>query len=167
MGWALSKSSTSSRFSANVRNYLTAKFDIGEQTGCKFNSCDFEADMRKCRNENNERRFTREEWLTSNQIKSFFSRLAAARKKRREIGAEDERDVDPTQDVDDSEVEFEERVCQINDIVDQIGIQHPIIYEAICGHFEIPFKSRDRKCDLILKVGEMISECQCCSRIDE
>ncbi len=82
--------------------------------------------MRKCRNENNERRFTREEWLTSNQIKSFFSRLAAARKKlRREIGAEDERDVDPTQDVDDSEVEFEERVCQINDIVDQIGIQHP------------------------------------------
>jgi uncharacterized protein YkvS len=189
MGWALSKSSTSSRFSANVRNYLTAKFDIGEQTGCKFNSCDVEADMRKCRNENNERRFTREEWLTSNQIKSFFSRLAAARKKRREIGAEDERDVDPIQDVDDSEVEFEERVCQINDIVDQIGIQHPIIYDiydlcqyhkndklrlfnvsmlkAICGHFEIPFKSRDRKSDLILKVGEMISECQCCSRIDE
>ena len=187
MGWALSKPSASSRFNMNVQNYLTAKFDIGEQTGCKFNSCDIEADMRKCRNENNERRFTREEWLTSNQIKSFFSRLAAARKKRREMGAEDERD--PVEDVDDSEVAFEERVCQINDIVDQIGIQHPIIYDiydlceyykneklrlfnismlkTICGHFEIPFRSRDRKPDLILKVGEMISECQCCSRTDE
>ena len=86
MGWALSKPSTSSRFSTNVRNYLTAKFDIGEQTGCKFNSSDVEADMRKCRNENNERRFTREEWLTSNQIKSFFSRLAAARKKGKKWG---------------------------------------------------------------------------------
>ena len=46
MGWALSKFSSSSRFSTNVRNYLTVKFDIGEQTGCKFNSSDVEADMR-------------------------------------------------------------------------------------------------------------------------
>ena len=103
MVWALSKSSTSSRFSTNVRNYLTAKCDIGEHTGCKFNLSDVEADMCKCRNENNERWFTREEWLTSNQIKSFFSRPVAAGKKRREIGVKDERDVDPTQDVDDSE----------------------------------------------------------------
>ena len=81
MGWALSKYSSSSRFSTNFRNYLIAKFDIGEKTGCKFNSSDVEADMRRCKNENNERRLTREEWLTSNQIKSFFSRLSAARKK--------------------------------------------------------------------------------------
>ena len=101
------------------------------------------------------------------------------------MGAEDQRwDVDPMEDVDDSEVEIEERVCQINDIVDQIGIKHPIIYDiydlcqyykndklrpfnismlkAICGHFEIPFKSRDRKSDLILKVGEIISELYNC-----
>ena len=187
MGWALSKFSSSSRFSTNVRNYLTAKFDIGEQTGCKFNSSDVEADMRKCRNENNERRFSREEWLTSNQIKSFFSRLSAARKKRREM--ENEKAVDPMEDVDDSEVEIEERVCQVNNVLDQIGIQHPIIYDvydlcqyykndklrlfnvgmlkSICEHFEIPFKSRDRKSDLIFKVGEMITECQCCSSTDE
>lgn len=74
MGWALSKPSTSSRFSTNVHTYLTAKFDIGEKTGCKLSSSDVEADMRKCRNEKNERRFTREEWLTSNQIKSYLRR---------------------------------------------------------------------------------------------
>ena len=89
------------------------------------------------------------------------------------------------EDIDDSEVEIEERVCQVNHILDQIGIQHPIIYDVydlcqyykneklclfsvsmlknICEHFEIPFKLRDRKSDLILKVGEMISECTCCS----
>ena len=145
----------------NVWNYLTAKVDIGEPTGCKFNSSDIEADMRKCWNENNERRFTWE-WLTSNQIKTSFS---AARKKRREMGWGDERD--PAEDVDDSEVASEDRVCQKNGIVDQIGIQHPIIYDIynlcecykndklrlfnismskmICRHYEIPFRSRNRK----------------------
>jgi hypothetical protein len=37
--------------------------------------------MRNLREENNSRRFTREEWLTSTQIKSFLSRLAASRRK--------------------------------------------------------------------------------------
>jgi hypothetical protein len=73
MGWAVSKPSTSSRFSTNVRNYLTAKFDIGEQTGCKFNSSDLEADMRKCSNENNERRFTRGMANIKPNQKLFFS----------------------------------------------------------------------------------------------
>ncbi|CAB4019057.1 Hypothetical predicted protein [Paramuricea clavata] len=53
--------------------------------------------------------------------------------------AEDEsRDVGPTEDVDDSEVEIWERVCQINDIVDQIGIQHPIIYDIydLCQYYK-------------------------------
>lgn len=79
------------------------------------------------------------------------------------------------------------RELKIKDIVDQIEIQPPIdIYDfcqyykndelhlfnvsmlkAIWEHFEIPFKSRDCKSDLILKVREMISVRQCCSIIDE
>ena len=73
---------------------------------------------------------------------------------------ENKKAVDPVEDVDDSEVEIEERVCQVNNILDQIGIQHPIIYDvydlcqyykndklrlfnvsmlkSICEHFEIP-----------------------------
>ena len=102
---------------------------------------------------------------------------------------ENEKAVDPIEDVDDSEVEIEERVCQVNNVLCQIGIQHPIIYDvydlcqyykndklrlfnvgmlkSICEHFEIPFKSRDRKSDPFFKVGEMISECQRCSSTDE
>ena len=55
----------------------------------------------------------------------LFSRLSAARKQRREM--ENEKAVDPMEDVDDSEVEIEETVCQVNNVLGEIGIQHPII----------------------------------------
>ena len=35
--------------------------------------------------------------------------------------------------------------------------------KMICGHFEIPVKSRDQKKVLIDKLSEMISECECAS----
>ena len=168
------------RFSANVRTYLIAKFDAGEKTGCKLSSTDVEADMRNCRNKRNERRFARKEWLMSAQIKSFFSRLAASRKKKGQNKNED----GVMEDVDDAEIENEVRLDQVNGILDQIGVRHPIMYDiynlcqyrkegnlrafnvsmlkAICEYFELPFKSRDRKSDLILKVQEMLGECQCC-----
>ena len=50
---------------------------------------------------------------------------------------------------------------------DKLRLFNVSILKSICEHFEIPFKSRDRKSDLIFKVGEMISECQCCSSTDE
>ena len=62
MGWALSKSRAGSiRFSQNVRDYLTERFDLGEITGMKSNPSDVENDMRSARNERNEKRFTRDE----------------------------------------------------------------------------------------------------------
>ena len=42
------------------------------------------------------------------------------------------------EDIDDSEVETNERVCQVNYILDQIGIQHPIIYDVydLCQYYK-------------------------------
>ena len=60
------------RFSQNVRDYLTERLDLGEITGMKSNPSDVENDMRSARNEKNEKRFSRDEWLTAPQIKSFF-----------------------------------------------------------------------------------------------
>ena len=37
--------------------------------------------MRNAKNESNARLFTREQWLTKSQVQSFFSRLAAMRRK--------------------------------------------------------------------------------------
>lgn len=122
MGWALHKpKSGSKRFSNNVRVYLIAKFDMGEKTGRKASPTDVEAEMRIARDENNQRRFSRSEWLTANQIKSFFSRLASARKKKQNCLTPFEEMEDHDNDAMDDQVE---------DILDQLGLQHPIMYDV-------------------------------------
>ena len=39
-----------------------------------------------------------------------------------------------------------------------------VVLKAICSHFEIPIKSRDKKQILIDKLSNMISECKCVSQ---
>ena len=80
-GWALTKPRVSTRFSPKVKTYLNAKFELGERTGLKADPNQVSADTRNARDEENNRRFSREEWLTHNQIKSYFSRLASAKRK--------------------------------------------------------------------------------------
>ena len=53
MGWALSKAHAGSiRFSREVKEYLTAKFETGERTGRKADPVQVEKDMRTARNVN-------------------------------------------------------------------------------------------------------------------
>ena len=91
---------------------MNAKFDLGEKTGLKADPNQVSADMRNARDEENNRRFCREEWLTKNQIKSFFSRLASAKRKG-------EDDVDDRAELDDILGEQEENSMQllINSII--------------------------------------------------
>jgi hypothetical protein len=186
MGWALKQGVASARFSKKVREYLIAKFDAGEKTGRKANPGDVEMEMRNSREENNSRRFTREEWLTSTQIKSFFSRLAAARRKAGNVQALES----APEEIDENLIneiaagaEEENRRKVLDEIAKSLQVQHPIIYDVydlcelnkqnklqifnvnmmktICSYFEIPFKSRDRKAELLKKIQLMISECDC------
>ena len=60
---------------------MNAKFDLGEKTGLKADPNQVSADMRNARDEENNRCFCREEWLTKNRIKSCISRLASAKRK--------------------------------------------------------------------------------------
>ncbi|CAB4028800.1 Retrovirus-related Pol poly, partial [Paramuricea clavata] len=124
IGWALLKPrSGSSRFSKKVRSYLTARFDIGELTGHKADPQKVSADMRNARDEQNNRLFTREEWLTKTQIQGFFSRLAANRRKNKDV-----------LDLEYKEVLREDEECErqalIAEIAEQIKRQHPISYDA-------------------------------------
>ena len=131
MGWALSKSRAGSiRFSPNVRDYLTERFDLVEITGMKSNPSDVENDMRSARNERNEKRFTRDEWLTASQIKNFFSRLSAARKKH---GNEKARVL--MSDLESSEDEDLLAIAQ--DICDQ-ELVDSIVYDVynLCDYFK-------------------------------
>ena len=65
-GWALHKPKGGAvRFSEKVRQYLTSKFEIGEQSGRKEDLRQVSEDMRKGKGGNWKRLFSREEWLTT------------------------------------------------------------------------------------------------------
>ena len=146
MGWALQKRAPSKKFPEAAKKYLTARFDLGEATGRKADPTQVSVDMRIARDESGQRIFTREDWLTNVQIKSFFSRLAAARRKNmlqqvtdslEEDDEDDEAELDTlVEDV--SGVEQENRW---DDIVmrlrEEIGLQHPIVFENfdICQYY--------------------------------
>ena len=81
MGWALQKPRGGhGRFPSELTQYLTRKFDLGEATGQKADPGQVTTDMRKACDESGQRIFSRENWLSSNQVKNFFSRLAAKKK---------------------------------------------------------------------------------------
>ena len=65
-GWVLHKPKGGAvRFSEKVRQYLTSKFEIGEQSERKEDLRQVSEDMRKGKGKNWERLFSREEWLTT------------------------------------------------------------------------------------------------------
>lgn len=80
MGWALKSSfSRSTRFNSSQKDYLIKKFEIGEKTGRKLDPGTVAKDMRTAKDPNGKRLFNCNEFLTSQQIQSFFSRLASKR----------------------------------------------------------------------------------------
>ena len=143
MGWALQKRAPSRKFPEAVKKYLTARFDLGEATGRKADPTQVSVDMRIARDESGQRIFTREDWLTNGKIKSFFSRLAAARRKNMlqqvtdSLEEDDEAELDTlVEDV--SGVEQENRRDYIvMRLREEIGLQHPIVFENfdICQYY--------------------------------
>jgi hypothetical protein len=75
--------------------------------------------MRNARDEQNNRLFRREEWLTKTQIQGFFSRLAANRRKNKDLLHLEYKEVL-------REDEECERQALIAEIAEQIKPQHPI-----------------------------------------
>ena len=178
-GWALQKPrGGNNKFSDNVRSYLTARFDAGV-TGRKADPGQVANDMRKARNNDGSRMFSREEWLTKTQIKSFFSRLSAAKRKQ-------------SNNLDDSDEELleeghehrKEEILQeeANNIIRELAVEHPIIFDGydicnyvksgliskftvkeICEYFDVTFTSRDTKAIWLSKITYMVKECSCSS----
>ena len=64
-GWAHNKPKGGAvRFLEKVRQYLTSKFETGEQSGRREDPRQVSQDMWKAKGENRERLFSLEEWLT-------------------------------------------------------------------------------------------------------
>jgi len=79
-GWALKKTRRSTHFSTAVKSYLTDIFFHGEDTGIKANASDIASKMKRERSASGEKTFQKEEWLTSDQVARYFSRLSALNK---------------------------------------------------------------------------------------
>ena len=69
-------------FSVEVKQYQTAKFDLGESTDNKEDPGKVAADMRMAKNPDGSRMFKRKDWLRKSQVQSFFSRLANTRRRK-------------------------------------------------------------------------------------
>lgn len=122
MGWALKSAQTKrTRFNEKQKNYMTTKFNIGETTGFKANPADVAKAMMTTRDDNGDRMFTIEEFLTTQQVSSFFSRLASKKTLPNDnvqddddaLAAENETDLQDLQEL----------------VVQEVSLQHPIIYD--------------------------------------
>ena len=149
-----------------------------KKTGHKADPAQVVADMRTARNENGDRLFSRNEWLNATQIKGFFSRMTAKQRRQGRLNSDI---VFSTEDVECLEYESE-RNAQIEEVF-WTTVKHPILYyvydlceyyenskissfgvkmlKEICKHFDLSFKSNDRKKTLIANIELMIEECEC------
>lgn len=190
MGWALAKPRTGSvRFPEKVRNYLIAKFNVGEKTGLKSDPDHVQGEMRHARDHSGERLFVRDEWLTATQIKGFFSRLAKIRREKgNQLSHEQQQllefvDLDTDESEEDAVAENSNRTELREQIEKEIDVQHPICFDIydlcdlykqrklsqfkvkmlkeMCSYFEINLKSREKKDDLLHKISNMVEKCSC------
>ena len=98
MGWALKSSQGGkTRFSDKQRDYLTSKFQIGEETGQKASPAQVSRMIMTSKDASGNRMFSSSEFLTVQQITSFYSRLVSKRSLAGHLGiqaAADDEDVE-------------------------------------------------------------------------
>ena len=191
-GWALQKPrGGGARFSANVKTYLQSRFDTGELTGRKADPNQVSKEMRVARNLDGTRKFNREEWLTKTQIQSFFSRLAAKKRKRKTDGQGNALEGDDPQGENEEQLLEDEigflnekhRNHVIEEVLAKVGLEHPITYDGynicelakldklsqfkvkdlkeMCNFFELSPKAGGTKPLLTERIKRMVEECSC------
>jgi len=180
LGWALKSSlQRRTRFSEAQKNYLYKKFQLGETTGHKADSTSVARSMMIAKDIHGNLLFTSNEFLTSHQISSYFSRLASKKSIPDEnIGSDDELE-SATQ-----EAGIQELMVEVQR---ELALEHPILYDVynicdlvkqsklskfaipmlqnICHHLEIDtddIKVR-RKIPYIEKI-ELLSKCCVCQQ---
>ncbi|KAL9965735.1 hypothetical protein ACROYT_G029577 [Oculina patagonica] len=173
-GWALRAPKKSDRFNTKQKEYLEAKFNVGQVTGRKVNPDVVAKDMRRARDEGGEKLFSSSEFLTVQQVTSFFSRLAA--KRRQQLATEE--DVCAATE--------EENFCTAREsVLSSLDLQHPITYDQfnICAlvresklnklkvamlqvicealNLETPVPAVKRKAPYTALLVDAVSKCSC------
>ena len=162
---------------------MDEKFALGQGTGIKADPEQVARDMRRAKMENGSRRFKYEEFLTPQQIKSYFSRSAAKIKSGKSATAEA---------VDNEASEDQSTYSSARDhILQECQILHPIIYDTynichmhakgtlrkrlsvallryICVFFELEVDglSQSRKDPYIALISKFVQGCTCGGKSD-
>ena len=183
MGWALKSSQGGkTRFSDKQRDYLTSQFQIGEETGQKASPAQVSRLMMTAKDASGNRMFSSSEFLTVQQITSFFSRLASKRSLAGHL------DIQAAADDEDVEAEVNEAAFQeLSDyVMANILPTHPICYDSfnlcqlmsksklstlavkllkeICDHYGIATEdiTSRRKVPYIERLEGFLKQCDCC-----
>ncbi|KAK3738179.1 hypothetical protein QZH41_007176, partial [Actinostola sp. cb2023] len=126
-GWALRSTKKSYRFNEKQKAYLLAKFQIGQATGRKANADAVAREMRRAHGKDGVRLFPVSEFLTAQQIASYFSRLAATVRQQTPseldiLAGEEEQNFETARDT----------------ILSSMNLQHPITYDHynVCAMVE-------------------------------
>ncbi len=179
-GWALKQSKKNTRFNDNQKAYLDERFKIGQTTGIKADPLQVSRDFRHARTENGVRRFAINEYLSPQQIRSYFSRTA---KKNKSLAEEEV--------VEDQEsVEEESAYCLARqNILEECQLKHPIMCDTynicqlygsqklekltvkilrhFCSYFNmdgVESLSDRRKAPYLSFLSDLVQSCTCCSR---
>ena len=181
-GWALKGTKKATRFNENQRQYLDSKFQIGQESGHKADPEKVSRDMRYARRDNGERRFDVEEFLTAQQIQSYFSRTAA--KLKHAVTAQtghDSIDDNDSQAAQEQEAFSSARLA----VLHQCELLHPIVYDTlnicslydsnkltklsvaqlrlICSYFNMDIEEQQsrRKAPYITFISDLVGSCSC------
>lgn len=126
MGWALKTVASKKRFTETKKKYLMDLFTNGEVTGHKADPVEVSRSMRKVKNTDGTRMFDKSQFLTSQQITSFFSRQARSKVLRsNETVDSDKAEADDDQLLDMGDQDVQELA---NEIINIIGLPHPIVF---------------------------------------
>ena len=120
-GWALKTSKKATRFSERQKSYLDEKFSIGQETGHKVDAETVARNMRYEKDERGKRRFTVDEFLSPQQVQSYFSRAAAKLKNKQEEITEE--------DIAAAEEQAAYSLIRAT-VLDKCELVHPIVYQS-------------------------------------
>lgn len=181
MGWALRTNQPAKRFSEKQKEYLKSKFLLGEATGRKLDPKSVARSMMKAKDTDGKRLFSSDEFLNSQQISGFFSRLAA----KRSLHPQHMQEVQCDSDDENSQDKEQEFSTLQSEVMAEIMVdQHPITYDVynicelagsnklnkfsvamlneICNFLQIHLSKKcRRKAPYIERIVELVKNCGC------
>ena len=156
-GWALKTPRKTVRYSDKVKLFLKEKFSISDATGNKVDPQKVASDMRMARDEQGNRLFAAKECLSQQQIRSYFSRLAAAKRKgTTKPDNVTEEDIIETE----NDVNAEEFECGLQtvrrEIAHQVAYKHPLEFNQynICELLKKPDTLKKFSISMLRKMCE-------------